>query len=333
MEVVVYSITEHLPVYYRTFPGNQSDARTIDIIIADLKEVGFPDFILLMDRAYHSLKNIDKFIRDDVKIVACMKAGVRLALTQITSLGIFDFVPTGFTLDEELNLYVAQYDLQRTIKMEDGTEKQANKLKLNLYFDPVRRSRTLMELDKSREDERKELDEIISKKSHFTYNEMIEITEKNELFNLKWKNVRVPVEECPEYAEDEYKKGRKKKYISKYMFIEHKRDDQALMNMKKTADFRALVTLGVDFNASEAMRHYSLRSEQEIDNEQWKSLFPCDREHNSSEAGKAGASFIQFVGRIMSCTLEHYWRSNLELRKMFKSSLSIIDEMRRIKCV
>ena len=45
------------------------------------------------------------------------------------------------------------------------------------------------------------------------------------------------------------------------------------------------------------MTHYALRAEQENDFEQWKSQMPCDRERNSSEGGKAGATFIQFVGK------------------------------------
>ena len=333
LEVVVYSITDHIPVYYKTFAGNTHDGRTMDIIMADLKEAGFMDYILLMDRAYPSLKNIDQFIRDDVKIVACMKAGSGFSLSKIKELGTFDFVPEGFILDEDLDLYTAQFDLERSVMMEDGSTKQSKKLKLNLYFDPVNRSRVLKNLDKSRKTEREELDKLISQSTLYTSEQVEELEEKYYLFELSWKSAKIPVEECPEYQEDIHKRGRKKKFIIKYLLTGYGRNEKAMMNEKIAAGFRALVTSGVDFSAKEAMGHYSLRAEQEMDNEQWKTLFQCDRERNSCEGGKAGASFIQFVGRIMSCNLRYKWRSNVELRRLFKSSLSIIDEMRRIRCI
>lgn len=95
-------------MYYKTFAGNTYDGRSVDIIMADLKEAGFNNFILMMDRAYPSLKNIDRFIQDDVSIIACMKAGTDFSLTRIRQLGEFSFVPKGFVYDEDLDLYTAQ---------------------------------------------------------------------------------------------------------------------------------------------------------------------------------------------------------------------------------
>ena len=36
LEVVVYSLTSHMPVYYRTFPGNIPDSRSVETILTDL---------------------------------------------------------------------------------------------------------------------------------------------------------------------------------------------------------------------------------------------------------------------------------------------------------
>ena len=333
VEVVVYSISDHIPVYYKTFAGNTYDARSVDIIMADLKEAGFSNYILLMDRAYPSLKNIDRFIREDIKIVACMKAGVGFSLSRIKSLGHFDYVPEGFVYDADLDLYTRQFDLERSVRREDGSTVKADQLKLNLYFDPVRRSSSLKNLDRSLEKKRCELDQTISRKTTYYPSQTQDIEDEYGLFELHWKSIKVPIEECPDYQEDEHRRGRKRKYVTKYTPTGYERNDTAMMHEKITAGFRSLVTLGVPFSANEAMVHYSLRAEQEMDNEQWKTLFQCDRERNSSEAAKAGASFIQFVGRIMSCWLRYKWRSNVELRKMFKSSLTIVDEMRRVRCI
>jgi len=333
LEVVVYSLSDHVPVYYKTYAGNTVDARTVDTILADLKEAGFSNFILLMDRGYYSLKNIDRFIKSHTKIVACMKAGVGFSLTKIKSLGTFDFVPNEFIYDEDLDLYTRQFDIERTVRVEDGSTLKADKLRLHLYFDPVRRSATLKKLDRGLQNERDELDAIVAKAELLTCEHVEALEEQYNLFSLKWKSNKIPIQECPDYKEDEHKRGPKKKYLTKYQLIGYERDETAMMGARNTAGFRALVTLGVDFTANEAMNHYALRSEQEMDNEQWKTLFPCDRERNSTELSKAGASFIQFVGRIMSCYLRYQWRSNLELRKLFKSTLTITDEMRRVRCL
>lgn len=333
VEVVVYSITDHIPVYYKTFAGNTHDSRSVDIIMADLKEAGFSDYILLMDRAYPSLRNIDRFIADGVKVVACMKAGVGFSLSRIKGLGNFDFVPKGFTYDEELDLYTSQFDLERSVSLKDGSIVNADRLKLNLYLDPVRRSSALKNLDRSLKKQREELDQTISLGTTHYPEQVQNVEEEYCFFDLRWKSTKVPIEDCPEYQEDEHRRGRKRQYVTKYLLTGYDRNETVIMNEKITAGFRAIVTLGVNFSANEAMVHYGLRAEQEMDNEQWKTLFQCDRERNSSEGAKAGASFIQFVGRIMSCYLRYKWRSNVELRKMIKSSLTIIDEMRRVRCI
>ena len=333
VEVVVYSLSDHVPVYYKTFAGNTNDSRTIDIILADLKEVGFTDYILVIDRGYYSLKNVDRFIKSATKIVACMKAGVGFSLSMIKKLGTFDYVPAGFTYDNDLDLYTNQFNIERTVRAEDGSTVKADKLRLNLYFDPVRRSATLKRLDRGLQEEREKLDAIVAEEKLFT-SEVVEVLEeKYDLFSLNWKSHKVPIQECPDYKPDEHKRGPKKKVLIKYQLLSYERSETAMLSAKKTAGFRALITLGTDFTANEAMNHYSLRAEQEMDNEQWKTLFPCDRERTSTELSKAGSSFIQFVGRIMTCYLRYQWRSNFELRKMFKSTLTITDEMRRIRCV
>lgn len=336
LEVVVYSLSDHVPVYYKTFAGNTHDARSVDIILADMREAGFSNFILVMDRAYPSIKNIDRFIVDKIKIVACMKAGAGFALTQIKKLGQFDYVPDGFEYSEYLDLYVTQYDLDRAVETDDGTKHESDRLKLNLYFDPIRRSQELKALDTGKgEEHRTALQQIVNSADVYSPETVKEIESFYDLFKLTWEEVKMPIALFPEELkkEDPHKRGRKRQFVKMYRLKSFERDVKALMAAKQTAGFRALVTLGVDFTADEAMDHYGLRAEQEMDNEQWKTLMQCDRERNSSEAAKAGASFIQFVGRIMSCYIRYAWRSSMELRKMFRSSLQMMDEMRQIRCL
>ena len=336
LEVSVYSLKQHAPVYSTTLQGNMNDSRSVDIIIADLKEMKLNNFILIMDRAYPGLKNLRKYIIDDIRIIACMKVNTGFSLSTIKQLGSFDFVPEGFTYSEELDLYVRQFDIPYSVKCDDGTPKAANKLKLNLYFDPEGRARALKALDLGKNPQREELAKAIQANDSYYEIEKEAIEAHYDVFKLNWKKVKVPIEECTEILEamkrEPKRRGRKPKYIDKYELTGFSRDDAALINTKKTAGFRALVSLGQDLSPVQAMQHYGLRDEQEKDHEAWKTQLACDRERNSSESASIGASVIQFVGRIMYDILRYKWKSNLELRKIFRSTVNLTDEMRKIKC-
>ena len=49
-EVVVYSLDDHMPVYYRTFPGNIPDSGSVETLLTDLGHARFPNVALLTDK-------------------------------------------------------------------------------------------------------------------------------------------------------------------------------------------------------------------------------------------------------------------------------------------
>ena len=337
LEVSVYALRQHALVYTNTLQGNMNDSRSADIIIADLKEMQLHHSIMIMDRGYANLNNLQKYIIHDIRMIACMKANTGFALQMIKKLGSFDYVPAGFTYAEELDLYVRQFDIPYSVKCDDGTaEKSADKLKLNLYFDPEGRARTLKALDLGKNCEEEELAKAILKDDSYYDLEKAAIEAHYDVFDLQWKKIRVPIEECPEILEarknEPTKRGRKQEHVDKYQLTGFSGNDAAFTNKKKTAGFRALITLGQDIDPVQAMLHYSLRDEQEKDHEEWKTQLACDRERNSSQSESIGASLIQFVARIMYSILRCNWKSNLSMRKLFRSTLNLLDEMRKIKC-
>ncbi|MBQ7427989.1 MAG: hypothetical protein IJV20_12235 [Prevotella sp.] len=333
MEVVAYSVTSHMPVYYRTFPGNFPDARSVELICTDMREAGFSNFIMVTDRAYGSAKNLEMFIRMSQKSIMCQKVSTGISLEQIRGLGDYEHVPKGFKYSRELDLYCRQFDISYTIKLEDGKRMNADMLRLNLYFDPVHKSRILKALDIELLDSEETFREMITEKAVIGFEEDREAFEReHDIYDLEWGIRKIPAD--PERHKDDLPRpGRKRKYDDVFVLKSYKRNYKRFKDKKLTAGFRGLLTLGVDMDPEEAMYHYGLRSEQEMDFEQWKSLMQCDRERNSSEAGKAGATFIQFVAKIMSSQLRYRWRSSEKLREEFASSLAIIDEMRNIRCV
>lgn len=50
LEVVVYTLDGHMPVYYTTFAGNTPDSRSLETILHDLDAAGFKNVILISDR-------------------------------------------------------------------------------------------------------------------------------------------------------------------------------------------------------------------------------------------------------------------------------------------
>ena len=333
MEVVAYSVTSHMPVYYRTFPGNFPDARSVELICTDMREAGFSDFIMVTDRAYGSAKNLEMFIRMSQKSIMCQKVSTGISLEQIRGLGDYEHTPKGFVYSKELDLYCRQFDIPYTIKLVDGKRMKADRLKLNLYFDPVHKSRVLKALDIELLESEEMFKTMVAEKTVVGFEEDREDFESDhDIYDFDWSVRKIPAD--PErHKNDPPHPGRKRKYDDVFILKAYKRNYKRFKDKKLTAGFRGLLTLGVDMDPEKAMYHYGLRSEQEMDFEQWKSLMQCDRERNSSEAGKAGATFIQFVAKIMSAQLRYRWRNSEKLREEFGSSLAIIDEMRNIRCV
>jgi hypothetical protein len=79
-------------------------------------------------------------------------------------------------------------------------------------------------------------------------------------------------------------------------------------------------------------RTYGLRDEQEKYFQQMKDQMVSDRQRNWSEDGKTGRLFILFVSLVLSSYVRHIWKST-RLRKLFPSSLDILDEMRPIRFI
>jgi len=147
VEVVVYDLNTHMPIYFRTFPGNIPDSRSIETILTDLKHAGFPKIVLITDRGYESLRNLERYILDGQPLIMWIRVKQSMVMQRIREFGDFVHAPEGMEIDEASRLYYRQYDLDYKVDMRKDCQKDADRLKLNLYFDPVMRSQTLMQLD------------------------------------------------------------------------------------------------------------------------------------------------------------------------------------------
>jgi transposase len=303
MEIVVYSVSSHMPVYYRTFPGNMPDSRSIDVILADLEHAGFSNLILITDRGYETIQNLEKCISKGQSVVMCAKTSQKDVTDEIIRLGDFGVRPNGMKVDAEAKIYYAQFELSR--KIDGFTEETPKQLKLNLYFDSVRRSIELMEMDICISLQDAALADMRKSKSIL-------------------KNDAILKREFCYYDITFYAKSRR---IKSYALNESK-----VEKARRLSGFFSIITHGVDYDAMKTYVTYGLRDEQEKYFQQMKDQMCADRQRNWSEEGKTGRLFILFVSLILSSYVRHIWRTT-KLYDIFSSTLEVLDEMRSIRFV
>lgn len=304
-EVVVYSLDTHEPIYYRTFPGNMNDSRSLRIILQDLRHAGLNDVVLVTDRGYECVRNIDRCIVAGQSLVTAAKVRQKAVLTRIREIDDPDaFVPDGMTWLPEEQVYARQYELTRTLKGRGGCPIQSKKLRLNLYLDPQQRSAGRVAL----------LDELSA--------------QEHELRQLKAAGTPVSDEDLKNF--DLYQVTRNSETQTVEAF---ERCEQKIQKASETLGFFANMTIGVDYTAEEALCIYHRRDEQEKYFYDMKTRLHADRQHNWSETGMRGVRFIEFVALIMVSYIKYVWAASKELRRLFPYAYAILVEMRTIHCI
>lgn len=131
----MYSLTSHMPIYYLELPGNMHDSRTIEMIVTELEHAGFKNVILITDRGYESMKNLEVYIAKNQKVITSVKCGQGEALKAIKDIDLSTGVPEGMAFSKDTNLFYKQFDLDYKVQGNGDHIIEANRLKLNLYFD------------------------------------------------------------------------------------------------------------------------------------------------------------------------------------------------------
>ena len=304
-EVVVYTLSSHMPVYYRTFPGNMPDSRGFDTILTDLEHAGFKELVFVTDRGYESLRNLEKYILRGQAIVMSVKTGQSEPAKAIMGLGEYGARPDGMVIDPDARVYHKQYDIDYVVKSTGQSAKSADRLKLNLYFDSIRRGLELMELDITLSYQEAALNELLRNKG--TFEDAASIKRDYSYYNVTYDPATMAI---------------------KSFELNEKKIDKA----RRLSGFFAIMTHGVNFDAMKTFHTYALRDEQEKYFQQMKSQMVADRQRNWSEEGKTGRLFILFVSLILSSWVRYVWKST-DLYDLFSSSLEILDEMRPIRLI
>lgn len=303
-EVVVYSLTSHMPVYYRTFPGNMVDSRSLRTIFKDLDDAGFPEIILVTDRGYEKIETLETYILKDKPMIMCTKVQQALVKELISSFAPYDHAPEQMSYDRETGIYYYQQHIDYTVRgRKAGSIKDAHDLCINLYFDPLRRMLELKKLEDDLYDMKEELDELIGKKSPYKESEI------KRLFRYYTVSYDAQTHSITDYMVNEKK----------------------IRKAKELPGFFAITSHKLTMGAMDILATYSLRDEQEKYFQQMKSQMVSNRQRTWSEEGKTGRLFILFVSLILASQVRSTWKQ--KLHTVFSSSLEMLDEMKPIRCI
>ena len=304
LEVVVYTLSGHMPVYYRTFAGNTPDSRSLETILHDLDHAGFKDVILITDRGYESIRNLEIYIDRKQPMIMGTKVGQKHVRKEIDAFGTFDHHPEEMEIDPKERIYYKQYDLEYQTEGRRDNIKRADRLKLNLYFDPMRRSSELIDLDVAIKAQKGSLDKLL--KDQLPLDDDVTIKKAYCYFKLDYNETT---------------------RLLKGFSLDEKKVDRK----KREAGFFANTTLQIDADPMAAQHHYRLRDEQEKYFRMMKGLMGADRQRNWSESGKTGRLFILFVAQILGCYLGNIRKT--KLNEDFDSIADVLGEMRPIRYI
>lgn len=306
VEVVVYSLTSHMPIFYLELPGNMPDSRTVELIMKELEHAGFRNLILITDRGYESMKNLELYISKRQKVITSVKVGQGDVLKEIKKIDLSSGIPEGMDYDAKSELFYRQYDCKYAVKGNGDNTIEADKLKINLYFSPVGRANAITSMQTQIEEQLaaaaaiKSSDDIISDEAALQ-RQLNMLTLVMDSKNHKLTDFCVNIE---------------------------KRDTRL-----RTSGFFASKTIGLDMGPIAAMDNYGMRDEQEKCFQLQKSPLNQDRTRCWSESSKHGRMFICFIGLILASYVRHKWETSPYLRKKFNSTESVLAEMRTIRCI
>ena len=304
-EVVAYSLTQHEPLYYRTFAGNTPDCRSLRVILEELRHAGFHDYIMVTDRGYETAENITLCILKGQKLLTAAQVGRRKFRDKVAELYAEGADPTDrMEWLPEQKVYAKQFSLEWKATGRGGRVVTAENLKLSVYCDMRKKQDQVEALECKVHMQREALQKMMDEKQPLPDRER----RSYRFFNVTRNKETLVVEAFT-------------------------RRDSAYQRAKRECGFFGFVTLGLDWNAKKTLTTYRLRDEQESYFHNMKDRIHADRQHCWSNRSMHGRRFIEFTALILVSRLNYAWSNSAKLRKLFPTVDHLLTEMSRIHCV
>ena len=84
---------------------------TLETILTDLNHAGFPKVILVTDRGYESLANLERYILRRQPMIMFVKVHQKMVMEKISQPNTFSGKPNGRSVDIGSRIYHKQYDM------------------------------------------------------------------------------------------------------------------------------------------------------------------------------------------------------------------------------
>ena len=306
VEVIVYSLITHLPIYYIELQGNVNDSKTMHLILKKLRKAGFKDVIIVTDRGYDTMEDIELAIAADQPVVTCASVERKDVKQKIRSLGAPDtYVSQMDVMEEEKGFFCKQWKETYEIVTKKGEKKTVDNYYTNLYFSPSQRGDALYDLELQVRSQAKEAEEIKAKGKKLGKKARSDKEKSWPLLKITWDD-----------------KGK---------MAEIERNKEVLDERTLTAGFHAIKSIYVELDAKEAHRVYGYRDEQEKAFKTRKSDNASYRHRAWNELARKGRNFLWYVGLILNSYIIQKQLESKVLKDNFDSAHAIIDEMECIK--
>ena len=288
VEAVAYSLDSHVPVVCSSFPEAVSDARGIGIFRSELEKAGLKGITVVTDRGYDSLQGLEPYYGQG-PLVMCVDVKQAAVMERIEAFGRFRSHPAGMRYHAASRRWYRQYLL-------DGQG-----LRLNLFFNPERRSAELAQIESGIASQLEALQEITE------YGVTISDRRKlrQDFFFFK-----------TEYDRDNHK------------VVSFSPDKSRITESRAAAGFYANVTSGLDIDPLEAVSIYSLKYDQEKFLRQFLSLMEFPANIAVTHSLRMGVLVLQYIGLLLNTWLRYSLGKGLP----YRSIMELLDDFHTVPC-
>lgn len=285
---------EALPLFYELYPGSIIDNSQAKHMIARLREYGYKDIGVILDRGYYSKANIKYLEKNNYSYILMIKTNQSIIQDLISDEGL-KLIFKG--KDKYYIDYHEVYGLTKKIKQ---YPKDKHYVYVHLYYDIERAAYETKQLSKQRSTLEKELNYHLEAK----LKKREDLTRYNKLFKLK-------------YDDNGY-------------LLSYKINDKYIDDKSFSSGFFCIIT-SEEMSAKEALDIYRNRDIIEKLFESLKSELDYKKFRVSSNSSLKGKTFITFLANIIRSRIHYDTKALRNKNKKDYTIPAIINELSNIE--
>jgi len=137
---LLFGDASRLPVYYRKLPGNISDVKTVQNMLADIDFLEFNKVKLVMDRGFYSEENINELYKRHYKFLIAAKTSLKLVKKELDKVRTTMVSRSHYSSKYGLyyDSFLVDWDYSETKKRSGEIIKDTRRLYLHLYYNDQR---------------------------------------------------------------------------------------------------------------------------------------------------------------------------------------------------